>query len=171
MRSYFLSRFTDFKGQSVVELALVLPVLVVFMLGLVDLSRAIQAYNIISNMSREGASLAVRSTSLNHQDIMNSLANTAQPLSMGSKGMMYLTVVEGVEGSDPNIRNVVAWEKGSGPGSPVDRGTVSKIVERLRTTDKNTFYIFEVYYKYDTLFGPGDSLGRYSPQLHSVSVF
>ena len=89
------------KGQSVVELALVLPVLVVLMLGLVDVSRAIQAYNIIGNMSREGANLALRAShSINHQDIMNSLANTAQPLAMGSRGMMYITEVKGVAGSD-----------------------------------------------------------------------
>jgi len=169
MKSRPCSKLTGPNGQSVVELALVLPFLVVLMLGLVDLSRAIQAHNIIANMSREGANLRSR-TSLDDQDIMNSLANTAQPLAMSSKGMMYIIKVQGVAGSDPIIK-AVAWEKGSGPNSTVDVSYVSKMLGNRKIEDKDNLYIFEIFYKYDSLFKPSGYYGGLSPQLHSVSIF
>jgi Flp pilus assembly protein TadG len=66
----------------VVELALVLPILVTLALGIFDLSCAIRANNILINVSREGASLALRTSrsAISAEDLMNSLAATAQPL-------------------------------------------------------------------------------------------
>jgi Flp pilus assembly protein TadG len=47
------------RGQSLVELALVLPVLVLVLVGIMDLGRAVYAYNTISNASREAARVAI----------------------------------------------------------------------------------------------------------------
>ncbi len=46
-------------GQSLVEFALVLPVLMLMMLGILDLGRAVYAYSTISNSAREAARLAI----------------------------------------------------------------------------------------------------------------
>lgn len=164
------------KGQSVVELALVLPVLVVLLLGLVDLSRAIQAYNIIANMSREGANLALqRSSHIDPQDIMNSLANTAQPLAMNTRGMMYITEVKGVAGSGssvvPVINSSIGWKNQSLPNSTVNAGSVAGILKDIELKDGDRIYIFEVFYKYDSLFNPSGHYGAFSPQLHSIAIF
>ncbi len=43
------------RGQSLVELALILPVLILVLLGILDFGRAFYAYNAISNAAREGA--------------------------------------------------------------------------------------------------------------------
>ena len=75
------------SGQAMIELALVLLFLVSLLLGVFDFARAIRTNNTIANMSREGANLASR-TALAQQDIMNTLADTAQPLNMQSNGTM-----------------------------------------------------------------------------------
>ncbi|HBG07412.1 MAG: hypothetical protein A2075_00965 [Geobacteraceae bacterium GWC2_58_44] len=166
MKSRPCPKLSGSNGQSVIELALVLPLLVLLMLGLVDLSRAIQAYNIIANVSREGADLALRSsTSIDPQAIMNSLANTAQPLSMSSKGMMYVIKVRKVKGSITVEKT--AWQNRSVPNSTFDAKSVSSILLK----DGDTLYVFEVFYKYDSLFNPGGSYKVFSPLLHSISVF
>ena len=169
-------RLGQLKGQSVIELALILPVLVLLMLGLVDLSRAIQAYNIIANMSREGANLALRtSSSIDPQDIMNSLANTAQPLAMSRKGMMYMTEVRGVVGAEaavvPVISSKIGWNNKSVPSSRVDENSVSRILKDIHLKNGDRVYIFEVFYKYDSLFNPSGHYGALSPQLHSIAIF
>jgi Flp pilus assembly protein TadG len=169
-------RLGQVEGQSVVELAIILPVLVLLMLGLVDLSRAIQAYNIIANMSREGANLALRaSNSANAQDIMNSLANTAQPLAMTSRGMMYVTEVRGVAGSDsvvvPVIRSKTGWKNKTAPSSTVHQGSVPRILKDINLKNGDKVFIFEVFYRYDSLFNPNGSSGLFSPQLHSIAIF
>jgi Flp pilus assembly protein TadG len=47
------------EGQSMVEVALVLPVLLLILLGIFDFGRAIFAYNLVSNAAREGARAAI----------------------------------------------------------------------------------------------------------------
>lgn len=47
------------EGQSLVEVAFVLPVLLLILLGIFDFGRAIFAYNLVSNAAREGARAAI----------------------------------------------------------------------------------------------------------------
>jgi Flp pilus assembly protein TadG len=47
------------RGQSLVEFALVLPVFILVVVGILDLGRAVYAYNTISNASREAARVAI----------------------------------------------------------------------------------------------------------------
>lgn len=47
------------QGQSLVEFALILPVLVLIIMGLFDFGRAVYAYNAVSNAAREGARLLI----------------------------------------------------------------------------------------------------------------
>lgn len=73
-------------------MALILPLLVVLVMGLYDFCQAIYANNVITNMSREGANLAVR-TGSTPTDIMNALAATASQLDMPDNGMIYVTKI------------------------------------------------------------------------------
>jgi len=53
------NRTTRGRGQTLVEFALILPVLLVILLGVVDLGRAIYANNVIANAAREGGRTAI----------------------------------------------------------------------------------------------------------------
>lgn len=166
MKSRLCYKLTETTGQSIVELALVLPLLLMLLMGVVDVSRAIHAYSIIANMSREGASLASR-TGINRQDIMDSVANTAQPLSMKDDGMMYVTEVD----SNNNVKTQDGWQGRSNPKSAIT-GTdaAAEALGTIDRTGKDSFYICEVFYQYHSLFIPNQWL-VYAPELHSISVF
>jgi hypothetical protein len=82
------------RGISLVELALVLPVLLLLVLGVIDFSRALQYNNILVNLSREGANLSARTTE-QPQYIFRALIDTATPLEMNVHGMMYITRLVG----------------------------------------------------------------------------
>lgn len=47
------------RGQSLVELALVLPIFILVLVGIFDLGRAVYAFNTISNASRESVRVAI----------------------------------------------------------------------------------------------------------------
>lgn len=47
------------RGQSLVEFALILPIFLLMIMGVVDFGRAIYAYNAVSNAAREGARLLI----------------------------------------------------------------------------------------------------------------
>jgi hypothetical protein len=85
-------------GIAAVEVALMLPVIVVLFLSLVDLARGIQANMILINLSREGANLASRGKlqlSDNAQTIIGQVAASAPPLDMNRQGMLYITRIMG----------------------------------------------------------------------------
>lgn len=82
------------RGLATVELALVLPVLLVLVLGVIDFSRAIQFNNVLVHLTREGANLAARTTE-QPAYILKALMDTATPLEMNTDGMMYISKIEG----------------------------------------------------------------------------
>lgn len=88
------------RGAAVVELAIVLPLLLVLTFGMIDLARAIHFNNVLVAVSREGANLVARKADLAPQFILSTLMTTAQPLDMPSDGIMYITEVSGVR-EDP----------------------------------------------------------------------
>lgn len=55
MRKFLLK---DKKGQSVIEFALVLPILLLVLFGITEFGRAIMVTNVLNTASREGARLA-----------------------------------------------------------------------------------------------------------------
>jgi len=84
------------RGQSLIELAMVLPLLFVLGLGVFEFSRTLFAQNTILNMSREGANLFSRTVTA-PQDIINTLRATASSsLSMtNANSIIYITRVSG----------------------------------------------------------------------------
>lgn len=87
------------RGIAAVELALLLPILLVLLFGLIDLARAMQASVIMVNVSREGANLVARGSTqveTGSQDIIYALMASTPPLNVNKQGMMYITRVMGV---------------------------------------------------------------------------
>ena len=167
MRFRLASKLGEMSGQSLVELALVLPILVTLALGIFDLSRAIQANNIITNMSREGASLAARST-IAPQDIMDSLAATAQPLAMTTNGAIYITQVTKTNGVSTVQQPQNVWRNTTDEflNSRINQGDVKATLGGIDSTMKegDSVYISEVIYNYNFMFG------AYSPYLYSITI-
>jgi len=49
----------DAKGQSLVELALILPIFLILIIALFDVGRAVYAYNTVANAARSAARVAI----------------------------------------------------------------------------------------------------------------
>lgn len=58
MRARLRRMWPDERGQSLVEMALVLPLLLLLLVGIIDFGRAFNNYIIITNAAREGARYA-----------------------------------------------------------------------------------------------------------------
>ena len=52
-------------GQSVVEMALLLPAFLLLVLGMLDLGRAVYTYNVLSNAVRDGCRVAIVDSNTN----------------------------------------------------------------------------------------------------------
>lgn len=170
------SRGKSTSGQALAELAIVLPLFILLLLGLYDFACAIRANNAIANMSREGANLVSRpSTGMQNrrQQIMDALAATARPLDMRANGMMYITVVRGdtIQAQEgwlmSELHDAIASRVGTpSPSLPNPRvqGGLG-----LALAPNQTAYVVEVFYNYKSLFSSNAlMLGE---QLYSRSVF
>jgi hypothetical protein len=86
-------------GAAVVEMALLLPILLLLLFGMIDAGRALQANIIMVNIGREGANLVARGgtqVETGSQDIIYALMASAPPLNVNTQGMVYITRVMGV---------------------------------------------------------------------------
>lgn len=54
------------RGQSLVEFALILPVFILVLVGILDLGRAVYAFNTLNNAAREGSRLAIVDQTVTH---------------------------------------------------------------------------------------------------------
>lgn len=178
MKPRMPKKFLDIRGSALVELAILLPFLVLMVVGVFDFSRAIHAKNIITNMSREGTNLAARSglDATKAQEIMNSLSYTAQPLNMDANGMMYISVVQGTGTTGsvvPRITTQYGWKNRTAPASRI--GSVGNNAVGLGPlsltnglSSGEVVYVVEVFYRYRSVFFSYLGLDR---QMYSMTVF
>ncbi len=178
------NRAVTIAGVAVVEFALIISVLALLTLAVVDISRAIQAQIILISISREGASLAARSSGLQMQQIMDALGDSATPgasLTRGllgpfnANGMIYITEVMGYQDTPTSaVRNVVTakyrwlggggyapssvvWNCGSWSGDGSCNVPSSRPTANVMTGQLRAgelIYAVEAFYRFDMFFAP-----------------
>jgi Flp pilus assembly protein TadG len=92
------------RGQSMVELALVLPLLLLILFGIVDLGRVFNAYIAITNASREGALYGSFYPPVNESAkarIRERVLQEAQPTVMLDSNLIHVSSVATGSGTEP----------------------------------------------------------------------
>ena len=79
------------KGIAALEFALILPVLLVMVFAIIDVGRLIQARLVITNVSREGGSLASRNKDMSDKDLFDMLQASGSPLDLTGSGRIYIS--------------------------------------------------------------------------------
>lgn len=82
------------RGASALELALLLPLLVVLVFGVIDLGRLIHARLVVTNVSREGGSLASRDIQTGN-NLIAMLQSSATPFDLVNEGKIYVWKIKG----------------------------------------------------------------------------
>ncbi len=169
-------------GLALVELALILPLLLLLVLGVIDFSRAIQFNNILINLSREGANLSARTTE-QPENIFRALIDTATPFDMNADGMMYITKLVGRKDGRANVEeqhrpatggkqslSSRVWKCSSWAGGKCNvpnTRPVFTLPNDIQLTEGETVYAVEALYDYTLL-------TRYvisdDPKLYSITI-
>jgi Flp pilus assembly protein TadG len=167
-----IGRLAGERGQAIIEVALVAPLLLVMMMGVFDYARAIHAQSVITNMSREAANLISRANQnlsgnelTDFQNVMDLVGTTAQPLNMAAQGMMYMYKVECV-----NNRNTITLElawNGSTLSPTPPRAVSAAALGGITLSPGQVAYGVEVYYQYQSVF----LRNLFAPTLVSRSIF
>jgi hypothetical protein len=81
------------RGQSIVEFALVLPLLLLLVFGVVELAYALLDQHVVTKLTREGSNLISRNTSL--QDAVSAMtAMSARPVDFGTRSKVIFSVLK-----------------------------------------------------------------------------
>jgi len=160
-----VSRPSHCRGNTLIEFALVLPILLLLIFGVVDYGRAIQFANILTGISGESANLAARTPAL-PDFIISATSSTASPLKITTQGMIYITVLVGrsdgrgivvsqnrMAGGDPSQASRVyvcpAW---SGTGCVVPGNSVA-VALPMTLSPGEIVHVAEASFNYTPLAG------------------
>ena len=92
MKRHSLQRLCSSRGQSIVEFAVCLPLLLVLTLGVVETSNALMTQHVITKMAREGSNMISRETKLT--DAGSALQNmTSAPGTFNSTTKVIFSVL------------------------------------------------------------------------------
>jgi hypothetical protein len=161
------TRLARERGASMVELALLLPLLVIMAFGIIDFGRLIQARLVVTNISREGADLLSRDINTG-TNLINLLLASDSPIDINNEGKIYATVIKAGTSTDPQPTIDIATQPrpaggalnrpSSIVGNPGQHPTgwleTSPLYSRLaydttnKTSDISQIAVVEVYYFY-----------------------
>jgi len=150
------------SGAALLEMALLLPPLVVLVLGVIDLGRLIHARLVVTNVSREGGSLASRDIRVGN-DLISMLQSSATPFNLQTQGRIYVIKIKAGEtrydplpyidsrasGGGNSASSSITGNLGDTPG-----GLSSTMMNHLtfrtaiNTSELSEISIVEVFYHY-----------------------
>jgi Flp pilus assembly protein TadG len=170
-----MNRLRDCAGQSLMEFALIAFMLLVLIFGIIDIGRAIYQRQIMINLSREGANLTSRGTSLTNA--LDSLVISAAPLDINRNGLIVLTAVQ--RKTDGTLVVLEQRSTGALTNSVLSRvapgGTGSTAVT-LPNTDipqpSRILNVAEIFYNYTAVTPLGQLMGFTLPsRQYDVAYF
>jgi hypothetical protein len=154
-------RWRGQRGAALIELALVVPLLAIMIMTTVDFGRLIQARLIITNVSREGGSIASRQTVVD-TSLATVLKESGRPLDLvGADGKIIITRVKAgvsVNAPDPTIlsqcsrgslgRTSTIGTVGADPALPASIYHHLCFDPTQAGADISEVTVVEIYYKY-----------------------
>ena len=133
------------RGQTLVEMAFVLPIILMVSLGVVEVSYAVLHQHVISRITREGANLISRDVTL--LDASNAIKNmTTTPVDFANGSQLVLSVLKkgAVVGSTGAAGRVSAWASSafaisawasSAAARPARTASASAMEQQVRYTE------------------------------------
>lgn len=155
------------RGAALLELAVILPLLVIMVLGVIDLGRLIHARLVVTNISREGGSLASRGRGGTDANLLAMLQSSATPFDLATQGRIFITEIGAEDSTATPPRNapyIIRRVQGGslsaistvlGPvNGPLQSGLSSVMMNYLtedpqtQTTVISGVTVVEVFYRY-----------------------
>lgn len=158
----------DERGQELVEMVIVLPVLLLTVLGVMEVGHVFTVNHAMAAISREAANLAARGTLLSQTAQI--AVNNGGDILLSSNGGAIATRLQ-VQGGTP----IVMEQASHGSVGASKMGLVGEAALPLTGVtfdDGRVLYVVEIYYQYQPitpLVGVGGSI--VPTQLYEVSIF
>jgi len=184
------------RGQALVELALVMPLIILLLLGVIEVSYALLDQHVVTKLTREGSNLISRDATLQDATVAMTKMGT-RPVDFTSSSKVIFSVIKRVPTSGaPNFNKDILYQRysygafaatsklttrggGSFGGAPDYQANNSDTDTNLQITNLpagllttgGMLYVTEVFTKH-TLITPFDKFGVTIPStLYSIAYF
>lgn len=134
-------------GQSLLEFALVVPMMAMILFGIIELGTAFGISHGLSTISREGANIAARGTDL---DTVVAVVMASSDVGLAARGGSIATQVT-VESGVPMV---MAQSASSGYAGQSQLGTIGNPATQLSgvgLSEGSTHYVVEVFFDYQSI--------------------
>jgi Flp pilus assembly protein TadG len=160
----------DQSGQALLEFVFIGTFLLVMAFGLIDFARALIARQVLTNVTREGANLASRGTTMTNA--LNAVITSAVPLNLNQTGYVILSTVYRNTSGTATVANQVTQ---GGYPSTSKIGAVGQPAALPNTSipgTNETVIVAEVFYRFVPVTPLGKLLNVALPtQLYDVAFF
>jgi Flp pilus assembly protein TadG len=125
-------RLADCRGQSVIEFALVMPLVLLVALGVIELGYALLDQHVVTKLTREGSNLISRNTTL--QDATTAMSTMAtRPVDFTSGSRLIFSVIKkGATTGTANYDREILYQR-------YEFGSLTGVQSALRTMGTGSF--------------------------------
>jgi len=154
-----------------VELALIAPVLIVLLLGVVELGAALRARIAIINAAREGARLAGRGGVFSDAEVLQVVEGQSRSVDLAGSGSLILTTAR--------CAGSCTWSSSTLSGSAtsrLDTSSINALHAQLIASEpdylgEESFVVLEIFYDHSSWTGLwGGTLSMYASATMPVSA-
>jgi hypothetical protein len=157
------------EGQSLVELALLVPILLVIFMGIVEAATAYDRQHALEGLSREGANIASRGAQLS--EVVELLEANGASIGLADVGGVVVSRVFVTEGAAEIVQQ-------EGSAGYAERSRVGALgdpavgLSDLGLAEGRSVHVVELFYPYDAITPLGSFVAGAIPQgLYSRAVF
>jgi hypothetical protein len=160
------------RGIAVVEMALILPIMLVMLFGIIEFGRIVLIRQVMINVSREAANLASRGTPLD--EAILAVQMSSSPLDLGADGYVILTEVVRDGAGAARVRRQTA--SGAHPGGSRVGGVLGGLANLPATPTPippadGSLFVAEVFYHAETITPLGDLVGTFVNETFYDSAY
>lgn len=144
-----LKRIRNERGQGTVELALMLPFLLLLFCGVVELGRMLETNHIMSSLTREGANLASRGATM--QEALNVTRANQAASGLGTNGGAVVSRVIVDEDGIPRIESRIASEGYTDVTRVAEEDSVASVFADAGLQFGHSYYVVELFLPYEPI--------------------
>lgn len=100
------------RGQSIVEMAIVMPLLILVSLGVIETSFALLDQHVVTKLAREGSNLISRDTSIQQAaNVLTTMSSAPVNFSNGDSTVIFSVLMKGGATGTTNFGQVVLFQR------------------------------------------------------------
>ena len=160
------------KGQAIVETVLIAPLLLLILLGLIETGNSLSVKHKMATLSREGANIASRGTSL--AETLNVLVDSGDEIQLREKGGIIVTRITVIDG-DPVVDSRVSSPGYEGSSRLWNPGAEDSVVIPLQTinlVNGQVLHAVEIIFHYEAMTPVGNFLpDGWTDEVYERAIF